>query len=61
MESHLHPQSAMSPETEPIHQQEQTGEHMAFIKLVDTLLSVSRVDLQKKMQREERPEAEKPA
>jgi hypothetical protein len=61
MEADLQTQSAMSPETEPISPQERSGEYMAFIRLVDSLLSVSRAELQKKMQREPPPEAEKPA
>jgi hypothetical protein len=61
MEADLQIQSAMSPETEPISQQERSGEYLAFIRLVDALLSVSRAELQKKMQREEPTEAEKPA
>jgi hypothetical protein len=61
MEADLQIQSAMSPETEPIIQQERSGEYLAFIRLVDALLSVSRAELQKKMQREEPAQAEKPA
>jgi hypothetical protein len=34
---------------------------MTFVRLVDALLSVSRAELQKKMQREQPPQAEKPA
>jgi hypothetical protein len=58
MEVHLHREKVMSPESEP-HREERPGELQAFTRLVDALLSVSRADLQKKLQGEEAEEGEK--
>jgi hypothetical protein len=61
MEADLQSRAAMSPETEPAGQPERSPEFIAFTNLVDTLLSVSRAELQKKMQREVPVESEQTA